>query len=251
MGDKKEPSEINGFANGSKLIQSTSENSLLQLILPASFSSSPKTKLQKKTVESPTSLTSLPQLSPRSNNRKGDVVLDIRMTKSANKSPAKDYGPSVFQRQFSAPLADNAQAYTGLIADTKLKTVTTWPRRYVNDPTVIELAEGIVDRIKKLTSDCIIEGQDTPSALWSEHANVLDFILDTSSKLDQRKKISLLCDATIKNLNSQPSIVKVKAPCKVFGDVHGQLRDLLLLLSKYGFPHHRDGDVDLTRYINI
>lgn len=59
----------------------------------------------------------------------------------------------------------------------------------------------------------------------------------------------MLCAATITSLNSQPAVVKVKAPCKVFGDIHGQLRDLLLLFSKYGFPHHRDGDVDLTSYI--
>lgn len=28
----------------------------------------------------------------------------------------------------------------------------------------------------------------------------------------------------------------VKAPCKVFGDLHGQLRDLLLLFAEFGFP---------------
>lgn len=36
--------------------------------------------------------------------------------------------------------------------------------------------------------------------------------------------------AVVKN---QPTLVRVKAPVKVFGDIHGQMRDLLLLLCRY------------------
>jgi len=35
----------------------------------------------------------------------------------------------------------------------------------------------------------------------------------------------------------------VAAPLKVFGDTHGQLRDLLLLFTVYGAPTHTGGDV--------
>jgi hypothetical protein len=41
----------------------------------------------------------------------------------------------------------------------------------------------------------------------------------------------------------------VSAPCKVFGDIHGQLRDLLLLFREFGFPSHRRGDVEYIHYI--
>jgi diadenosine tetraphosphatase ApaH/serine/threonine PP2A family protein phosphatase len=37
-------------------------------------------------------------------------------------------------------------------------------------------------------------------------------------------------------LAHQPSLVRAQVPCKVFGDVHGQFRDLLLMLHNYGFP---------------
>merc|ERR1711972_1147035 len=37
-------------------------------------------------------------------------------------------------------------------------------------------------------------------------------------------------------LSRQPSLVRAEVPCKVFGDVHGQFRDFLLLLHNYGFP---------------
>jgi len=39
------------------------------------------------------------------------------------------------------------------------------------------------------------------------------------------------------------------APVKIFGDVHGQLRSLLLLFGAFGFPSHAAGDVQATAYI--
>ena len=48
-------------------------------------------------------------------------------------------------------------------------------------------------------------------------------------------------------LRQQPTVVRVPAPCKVFGDVHGQLRSLLLLFASFGFPSHLAGDVQGVR----
>ena len=50
-------------------------------------------------------------------------------------------------------------------------------------------------------------------------------------------------------LQMEPTVVKAVAPAKIFGDVHGQLRDLLLLFDKYGFPSHHGGDIETTTYL--
>jgi len=46
----------------------------------------------------------------------------------------------------------------------------------------------------------------------------------------------LLTKAVSKIVSGQPVLVKASVPCRVFGDIHGQLRDLLLLLHTFGDP---------------
>jgi len=42
-------------------------------------------------------------------------------------------------------------------------------------------------------------------------------------------------------LASQPPLVEAEVPAKVFGDIHGQFRDMLLLMFHYGFPQSTKG----------
>jgi len=51
-------------------------------------------------------------------------------------------------------------------------------------------------------------------------------------------------------LQLQPMLVRARGPSKVFGDIHGQLADLLALFREHGFPSNRlGGDVELCTYI--
>ena len=62
-------------------------------------------------------------------------------------------------------------------------------------------------------------------------------------------KMAALCAETRRILSAQPIVLSVPQPCKVFGDIHGQLRDLLLLFREYGFPNNKGGDVDAVKYV--
>lgn len=46
-------------------------------------------------------------------------------------------------------------------------------------------------------------------------------------------------------------VVEVLAPVRIFGDIHGQLPDLLHFFHTYGVPNHKNGDVHLVNYIFI
>eukprot|EP00294_Goniomonas_avonlea_P002910 CAMPEP_0114555610 /NCGR_PEP_ID=MMETSP0114-20121206/8844_1 /TAXON_ID=31324 /ORGANISM="Goniomonas sp, Strain m" /LENGTH=499 /DNA_ID=CAMNT_0001740753 /DNA_START=8 /DNA_END=1507 /DNA_ORIENTATION=- len=52
-----------------------------------------------------------------------------------------------------------------------------------------------------------------------------------------------------KLMAAEPTLARVKTPVKIFGDIHGQLRDLLAFFSLYGSPHHRKGDIFFTNYL--
>lgn len=53
---------------------------------------------------------------------------------------------------------------------------------------------------------------------------------------DLAAKMQLLCSVTQLILEQQPMVAEVGVPAKIFGDIHGQLRDLLLLFYFYGGP---------------
>ncbi|CAM9924910.1 unnamed protein product, partial [Ectocarpus fasciculatus] len=44
-------------------------------------------------------------------------------------------------------------------------------------------------------------------------------------------------------------MVEVPTPSKIFGDIHGQFRDLLLMFREFGFPSHHSGDIETVSYV--
>lgn len=48
--------------------------------------------------------------------------------------------------------------------------------------------------------------------------------------------LMLLANASCKLIASQPPLIAANPPCRVFGDLHGQLRDLLLFFHAFGMP---------------
>jgi len=60
--------------------------------------------------------------------------------------------------------------------------------------------------------------------------------------------IRWLAEDCCRVLKAEPVCAHVSSPVKVFGDIHGQFRDLLLLLREYGYPS-LNGDIETVKYL--
>lgn len=76
----------------------------------------------------------------------------------------------------------------------------------------------------------------------------------SSSHVVEKELLAIKCMALIEEakriISEQPVLINVPRPAKIFGDVHGQFRDLLFLFHEYGFPDSRDcGDIETVSYV--
>ncbi|KAF1001681.1 hypothetical protein AG4045_001926 [Apium graveolens] len=61
-------------------------------------------------------------------------------------------------------------------------------------------------------------------------------------------EVGELCDAAEQIFMHEPTVLHLKAPIKVFGDLHGQFGDLMRLFDEYGFPSTA-GDIGYIDYL--
>ena len=60
-----------------------------------------------------------------------------------------------------------------------------------------------------------------------------------------------VCREAAKLFLAEESLVEMRAPVKVFGDLHGQMSDLLHFFDCYGCPSHLFGDINHCSYLFI
>ena len=82
---------------------------------------------------------------------------------------------------------------------------------------------------------------DQSDDTWLPSGSSLLEILGTADVQEQASRIHRISVEARRLIMAQPTVVIVPAPAKVFGDIHGQLRDLLLLFGHHGFPSHWAG----------
>ncbi|CAK0830220.1 unnamed protein product [Prorocentrum cordatum] len=58
-----------------------------------------------------------------------------------------------------------------------------------------------------------------------------------------------LCDNVVEILRLEDSLVEVPLPCRVYGDIHGQLLDLLEFFNAFSWPDKRRGDIFSMNYV--
>ncbi|CAN4100805.1 unnamed protein product [Withania somnifera] len=61
-------------------------------------------------------------------------------------------------------------------------------------------------------------------------------------------EIADLCDSAERIFASEPSVLQLRAPIKIFGDLHGQFGDLMRLFDEYGSPSTA-GDISYIDYL--
>ncbi len=49
-------------------------------------------------------------------------------------------------------------------------------------------------------------------------------------------EIAELCEASERLFAQESSVLQIRAPVKIFGDLHGQFGDLMCLFDEYGSP---------------
>lgn len=96
-------------------------------------------------------------------------------------------------------------------------------------------ARGVLSAALKLAK-LIRQQADCLDQDWNQ-ANLLTELF-TSEYVDT---LLILANTARQVLSKQPMLLRVNAPCKIFGDIHGQLRDLLLLFNAYGSPRAEAG----------
>jgi len=111
-----------------------------------------------------------------------------------------------------------------------------------------KLAQAIVDRAQAMAHRVASE-KDVSDFKWMLEGTALAELLGTQNIAEQLSLLVKLAAETKRVATAQPMVVRVSAPAKIFGDVHGQLRDLLLLFAHHGFPSHHGGDVETTAYV--
>lgn len=64
----------------------------------------------------------------------------------------------------------------------------------------------------------------------------------------RREHMLALCGSFQDVLREQPVLLKVQAPVKIFGDIHGQYSDLMSFLEFYGTPHEAGRSKDIENF---
>jgi hypothetical protein len=116
--------------------------------------------------------------------------------------------------------------------------------------------EGIIMRANILAKEFATLPADVLAAKWSvvkaqgEVGPVMAQLSATSCAEEFKCLFLSICRAVDLLLKDDAMVIDVRPPVKIFGDIHGQLQDLLRLFSSHGFPiTGSGGDIDVVTYV--
>lgn len=169
-----------------------------------------------------------------------------------NDHDASDPPSSIgLMHQTSTPIGSSADMGAGCIIDEQLLSSSDQRGLLVDrSMPVYSLANNIVENTRVLCERIRYEVFDVSDSEWLTNGAALNKMTGTTDITVQQDMIVQLSNRCKEILRFQPVMVEPPKPCKVFGDIHGQFRDLLLLFREFGFPSTRaGGDIDVCAYV--
>jgi len=113
------------------------------------------------------------------------------------------------------------------------------------NPAASSLANQVARRAIRCIAEVMDEEDDVVDKAWEgpDGQNALESLLEETNRSAMASAIKTLSAETGSLLASQPTLLQLHAPAKVYGDLHGQFRDLLLLLGHFGIPTAGSGPI--------
>jgi len=100
----------------------------------------------------------------------------------------------------------------------------------------------MVGRLRHRASQVVMAAKQIAKKVCSRKKDIFDSEWKDSSLMTRLfgteyiDTLILLANTAAKVISSQPALLSVDPPCKIFGDLHGQLRDMLALFGAFGAP---------------
>ena len=115
--------------------------------------------------------------------------------------------------------------------------------------------EGIIARAQALAIELPNLPTESLANKWAlpkgqgEVGAVMSFLSGTATAEAFGSLFVSICREAAALIKRDNIVVDVRPPVKIFGDIHGQLQDLLRLFLSHGFPiAGSGGDIDVTTY---
>jgi diadenosine tetraphosphatase ApaH/serine/threonine PP2A family protein phosphatase len=159
------------------------------------------------------------------------------------------YDKHIFRRDSTGPAVSSvALTARHAVPGFTLNPVMDGELTVRGDQPTQQLVLGVLDRFEQLIRETATEPREVPHQRWRT-GTLLSYLLDSHRPQQQSDIFCSILEAAMPLIQNQGTVVKVNAPAKVYGDVHGQLRDLVLLFNEYGMPFHRTGDIEFVSYV--
>eukprot|EP00746_Dinoflagellata_sp_MGD_P131448 gnl/MRDRNA2_/MRDRNA2_65231_c0_seq1.p1 gnl/MRDRNA2_/MRDRNA2_65231_c0~~gnl/MRDRNA2_/MRDRNA2_65231_c0_seq1.p1 ORF type:complete len:421 (-),score=79.92 gnl/MRDRNA2_/MRDRNA2_65231_c0_seq1:343-1605(-) len=97
---------------------------------------------------------------------------------------------------------------------------------------------GMIGQAEQMSQIVAKEHEDVLHAQWNgpEGRDPLEFLLNEPDFREQASALMALAEEVKEVIAWEPTLQRVGLPARIYGDLHGQFRDMLLLLQDFGFP---------------